>query len=58
MMSGTSIAALFVIQFIYGWNQYLSAAADHDQGELLHRGHDRVAPEATVVDTVPENGTC
>jgi len=22
-LSGTSIAALFVIQFIYGWNQYL-----------------------------------
>ena len=39
-MSRTSIAALFVILFIYGWNQYLWPLLHHEPGELLH-GADR-----------------
>ncbi len=36
-MSKASMAALFVIQFIYGWNQYLWPLLVTTAGELLHR---------------------
>ena len=46
-LSKTNMAALFVITFIYGWNQYLwpiliyePAIADHGGGR--HQEHDRV----------------
>ena len=40
-MSRTNIAALFVILFIYSWNQYLWPLADHHRtGDEHHRhGH-------------------
>jgi hypothetical protein len=44
-MSRTPIAAMFVIQFIYGWNQYLWPPADHHQGAVLHAA-DRHQPHA------------
>jgi sn-glycerol 3-phosphate transport system permease protein len=51
-MSRTSIAALFVIQFIYGWNQYLwplliTTKPGFYTSVML------VSRQATVVDTVP-----
>ncbi len=44
-LSTTSIAALFVIQFIYGWNQYLWPLADDHRREHVpggdgHQAHD------------------
>ena len=38
-LSATSMAALFVIQFIYGWNQYLWPLLGHHQGRHVPRGH-------------------
>ena len=38
-LSRTSIAALFVIQFIYGWNQYLWPLLVTTERGLLHRRH-------------------
>ncbi len=35
-LSKTTIAALFVIQFIYGWEPVPLAAADHHPGEHVH----------------------
>ena len=45
-LSKTTMAALFVIQFIYGWNQYLLAAARGHRRIHVHHGdrhqaHDR-----------------
>ena len=45
-LSTTSIAALFVIQFIYGWNQYLwpllvTTNERHVPGRHRHQAHDR-----------------
>ena len=45
-LSATSIAALFVIQFIYGWNQYLwpllvTTERGHVPGGHRHQAHDR-----------------
>ena len=49
----TNIAALFVILFIYGWNQYLWPLLVTTEAELLHRGHgSRARP--SVVDAVPQ----
>jgi sn-glycerol 3-phosphate transport system permease protein len=51
-MSRTSIAALFVIQFIYGWNQYLwPLLVTTKQG--FYTAVMTVSRQATVVDTVP-----
>ena len=36
-LSKTSIAALFVIQFIYGWNQYLWPLLITTRGVDVHR---------------------
>jgi sn-glycerol 3-phosphate transport system permease protein len=36
-LSRNNIAALFVIMFIFGWNQYLVAAAGHDQTAIPTR---------------------
>ena len=46
-LSKTNIAALFVITFIYGWNQYLVADPDHEpavaaNGGGRHQEHDRI----------------
>jgi len=38
-LSGTTIAALFVIQFIYGWNQYLWPLPHHDPRGHVHHRH-------------------
>ena len=38
-LSRTSIAALFVIQFIYGWNQYLWPLLVTTERGLLHHRH-------------------
>ena len=35
-LSRTNIAALFVITFIYGWNQYLCANAYHHRYSVLY----------------------
>jgi sn-glycerol 3-phosphate transport system permease protein len=51
-MSRTSIAALFVIQFIYGWNQYLWPLLITNQ-ESFYTVVMTVSRQATVVDTVP-----
>jgi sn-glycerol 3-phosphate transport system permease protein len=51
-MSRTSIAALFVIQFIYGWNQYLWPLLITNQ-ESYYTVVMTVSRQATVVDTVP-----
>ena len=45
-LSKTNMAALFVIQFIYGWNQYLWPLLDHHRRVDVHDGdrhqaHDR-----------------
>jgi sn-glycerol 3-phosphate transport system permease protein len=51
-MSRTSISALFVIQFIYGWNQYLwPLLITTKQG--FYTAVMTVSRQATVVDTVP-----
>jgi sn-glycerol 3-phosphate transport system permease protein len=51
-MSRTSMAALFVIQFIYGWNQYLwPLLITTKQG--FYTAVMTVSRQATVVDTVP-----
>jgi len=51
-MSRTSIAALFVIQFIYGWNQYLWPLLVTNQ-ESFYTVVMTVSRQATIVDTVP-----
>jgi sn-glycerol 3-phosphate transport system permease protein len=51
-MSRTSIAALFVIQFIYGWNQYLWPLLITTK-EGFYTVVMTVSRQATVVDTVP-----
>jgi len=51
-MSRTSIAALFVIQFIYGWNQYLWPLLITTK-EGFYTAVMTVSRQATVVDTVP-----
>ncbi len=45
-MSRTTIAALFVIQFIYGWNQYLWPLLVTTHGRLLHGGDGGGSPGA------------
>ena len=51
-MSRTSIAALFVIQFIYGWNQYLWPLLITTKTSF-YTAVMMVSRQATVVDTVP-----
>ncbi len=51
-MSRTSIAALFVIQFIYGWNQYLWPLLVTTK-QSFYTAVMAVSRQATVVDTVP-----
>ena len=51
-MSRTSIAALFVIQFIYGWNQYLWPLLITTK-EGFYTVVMTVSRQASVVDTVP-----
>ncbi len=51
-MSRTSIAALFVIQFIYGWNQYLWPLLITTK-QSFYTLVMTVSRQATVVDTVP-----
>ena len=38
-VSAANIAALFVILFVYGWNQYPLAAAGRDQSAARHHRH-------------------
>ena len=52
-MSRTSIAALFVIQFIYGWNQYLWPLLITTK-EGFYTVVMTVSRQASVVDTVPD----
>src|SRR4026209_2887475 len=51
-MSRTSIAALFVIQFIYGWNQYLWPLLITTK-ESFYTVVMTVSRQANVVDAVP-----
>jgi sn-glycerol 3-phosphate transport system permease protein len=51
-MSRTSIAALFVIQFIYGWNQYLWPLLITTK-ESFYTVVMSVSRQANVVDSVP-----
>ena len=51
-MSRTSIAALFVIQFIYGWNQYLWPLLITTKAEF-YTVVMTVSRQANVVDSVP-----
>jgi len=51
-MSRTSIAALFVIQFIYGWNQYLWPLLITTK-ESFYTVVMGVSRQANVVDAVP-----
>jgi sn-glycerol 3-phosphate transport system permease protein len=51
-MSRTSIAALFVIQFIYGWNQYLWPLLITTK-QSFYTVVMTVSRQASVVDTVP-----
>jgi sn-glycerol 3-phosphate transport system permease protein len=51
-MSRTTIAALFVIQFIYGWNQYLWPLLVTNQ-EGFYTSVMTVARQATAVDATP-----
>jgi sn-glycerol 3-phosphate transport system permease protein len=51
-MSRTSMAALFVIQFIYGWNQYLWPLLITTK-ESFYTVVMTVSRQASVVDTVP-----
>jgi len=51
-MSRTSIAALFVIQFIYGWNQYLWPLLITTK-ESFYTVVMTVSRQANVTDTVP-----
>ena len=51
-MSRTSIAALFVIQFIYGWNQYLWPLLITTK-ESFYTVVMTVSRQANVVDSVP-----
>ena len=51
-MSRTSIAALFVIQFIYGWNQYLWPLLITTK-ESFYTAVMTVSRQANVVDSVP-----
>jgi sn-glycerol 3-phosphate transport system permease protein len=51
-MSRTSIAALFVIQFIYGWNQYLWPLLITTK-ESYYTMVMTVSRQANVVDSVP-----
>jgi sn-glycerol 3-phosphate transport system permease protein len=52
-MSRTSIAALFVIQFIYGWNQYLWPLLITTE-ESFYTVIMTLARQANVVDGVPQ----
>ena len=52
-MSRTSIAALFVIQFIYGWNQYLWPLLITTKPDF-YTAVMTVSRQASVVDTVPD----
>ena len=52
-MSRTSIAALFVIQFIYGWNQYLWPLLSTTKEEFYTIVM-TVSRQANVVDGVPQ----
>jgi sn-glycerol 3-phosphate transport system permease protein len=52
-MSRTSIAALFVIQFIYGWNQYLWPQLITTKTSF-YTVVMTVSRQASVVDTVPD----
>jgi sn-glycerol 3-phosphate transport system permease protein len=52
-MSRTSIAALFVIQFIYGWNQYLWPLLITTKEEFYTIVM-TVSRQANVVDGVPQ----
>jgi sn-glycerol 3-phosphate transport system permease protein len=52
-MSRTSIAALFVIQFIYGWNQYLWPLLITTKPGF-YTAVMQVSRQATVVDNVPQ----
>jgi sn-glycerol 3-phosphate transport system permease protein len=52
-MSRTSIAALFVIQFIYGWNQYLWPLLITTKTSF-YTVVMAVSRQASVVDTVPD----
>jgi sn-glycerol 3-phosphate transport system permease protein len=51
-MSRTTIAALFVIQFIYGWNQYLWPLLVTNK-ESFYTAVMLVARQATAVDATP-----
>src|SRR5579883_988214 len=51
-LSSTSIAALFVIQFLYGWNQYIWPLLITNK-ESFYTVVMTVSRQATVVDTVP-----
>ncbi len=51
-MSRTSIAAMFVIQFIYGWNQYLWPLLITTK-ESFYTSVMTVSRQANVVDNVP-----
>ncbi len=51
-MSRTSIAALFVIQFIYGWNQYLWPLLITTK-QSFYTVVMTVSRQATVIDAVP-----
>ena len=51
-MSRTSIAAMFVIQFIYGWNQYLWPLLITTK-ESFYTSVMTVSRQANVVDSVP-----
>jgi sn-glycerol 3-phosphate transport system permease protein len=51
-MSRTTIAALFVIQFIYGWNQYLWPLLITNK-ESFYTAVMLVARQATAVDATP-----
>ena len=51
-MSRTSMAALFVIQFIYGWNQYLWPLLITTK-QSFYTAVMTVSRQAIVVDTVP-----
>jgi sn-glycerol 3-phosphate transport system permease protein len=51
-MSRTTIAALFVIQFIYGWNQYLWPLLVTNK-ESFYTAVMTVARQATAVDATP-----
>jgi sn-glycerol 3-phosphate transport system permease protein len=52
-MSRTTIAALFVIQFIYGWNQYLWPLLITTK-ESFYTVVMTVSRQANVVDGVPQ----